>query len=47
MSGSAYRVTTESPAQTDEIRLVKAAAQDRPTLIEVMQQDFVDGSPAL
>ncbi len=30
-----------------ESELINAAAQDRPTLIEVMQQDLVDGNPAL
>ena len=30
-----------------ESELIKAAAQDGPTLIEVMQQDLVDGNPAL
>jgi acetolactate synthase-1/2/3 large subunit len=40
----AVRATSHEQLKSE---LVKAAAQDRPTLIEVMQQDFVDGSPAL
>ncbi len=41
---NAVRATSHEELKSE---LVTAAAQDRPTLIEVMQKDFVTGSPAL
>ncbi|MCZ6881472.1 MAG: 5-guanidino-2-oxopentanoate decarboxylase [Gammaproteobacteria bacterium] len=40
----AVRATSHEELKSE---LITAAKQDRPTLIEVMQQDFVAGSPAL